>query len=103
MKMWSRGRLLLTRDTKKWPKEKQDAADANEKLCVYTNFSSTDQGRARQQVCWVNPDHPDYEENMRLIVMAPQIKSDSDYFLKQLNELRMMSWRQKLKWIFRNE
>jgi hypothetical protein len=64
----------MTSDVKKWPKEKQIAGNAKEALCVYTSFSSNDKGKSRKQVCWINPDHPDFEENRRLIVEAPQIR-----------------------------
>jgi lipase chaperone LimK len=80
MRMWSRGRLLETRDVKKWPKEKQYAANAIEKLCVYSNFSSTDSGKSRILVCSLNRDHPEYEQNMQMIIQAQQSYNSSGFY-----------------------
>lgn len=97
---WNRGYLVRTKDVAKWPKEEQLRVAERESQSVFDRMGKlTD----RRQICWVNPSHPDYEKNMKLIVMAPQNKSDRDYFLEQLNDIRKMSWWQKLKWIFRNE
>ena len=80
MKMWSRGRLLMTREVKKLSKDRQAQLSNKERCSVYTNFSSSDQGRARKQVCWVNPDHPDFEENMDLISHAAMNEANAGLY-----------------------
>jgi hypothetical protein len=86
MRMWSRGRLLQTRDVKKWSKEKQLAANALEQLCVYSNFSSTDQGKSRVLICHVNRDHPEFEENMKMIIMAQQSYNGHQFYHKMFEQ-----------------
>lgn len=100
MKMWSRGRLLMTNQTNHWPVSVRIEAEKREKEIIYTNFSSTDQGRARKQVCWVNPEHPDFEENMALIRLAPVTRNLYNIADKQLMSLKRMSRWEKLKWVF---
>jgi hypothetical protein len=47
---WQQGRLLSTPQTRNWPKEERERADREERSRVFANFSSIDDGRARQNI-----------------------------------------------------
>jgi len=90
----------MTHQTKRWPTASKIEGQKKESERVYSNFSSTDQGRARQLVCHVNPDHPKYEENMKLIRQAPLVKDAYERLDKERDALLFMSRWEKFKWIF---
>ncbi len=48
---WAQGRLLDTAQTRRYHKQGREIAEAREKLCVYSNFSSLDEGKSREFVC----------------------------------------------------
>lgn len=73
---WIEGVTLKTATTQKWSKEEIDANNVQESQLIFSHFSGIDGGRSRQLVCTLHPIHPDYEDNKKLILNAPQTKQE---------------------------
>lgn len=72
----SRGRTLMTTNTKKWSREIIEKNDRIEQSQLYTNFQTFDDGRGRILVCSMNDGHPNYEEYAELFSSAPETKEE---------------------------
>jgi hypothetical protein len=70
---WLRGITLATRRTLRWPKSQWKGNDAIEQTMIFSSFKMEDEGKSRQLVATLNPLHPDYEANARLIAAAPEL------------------------------
>jgi len=55
--MWEQGRLLNTRETKRWSEEQRAKANATEHRMAFAHFSAVDEGRGR--VCVFVYDTPE--------------------------------------------
>ena len=95
MEIWTRGRLLETSETKKWFHVRQQAANAQEKMFIYTNFTEADNGISRVLVAHVNRDHPNYLQNITYILEAKE-----NY--NRVNFYRNMFTQEKAKTIIAN-
>lgn len=65
---WSRGRLLITRNTERWSAEEKELADRIERLRVFAYFRADDEGRSRVLVATCQN-----EDDARLIAAAPEL------------------------------
>lgn len=82
MKNWTRGRMLNTRTTLKWSGEERALAQREEAKRVVSDFSFRDEGKSRKLVCTLNEAHPDFEENMDIILSAPENEKELRWYLK---------------------
>ena len=63
----------MTNNTRRWSKEEIERNDRTEGLMVFSDFTTEDEGRGRKLVCTLNENHPDFENNRRLIEAAPKL------------------------------
>jgi hypothetical protein len=70
---WRRGITLNTSRTKHWILADRQANDRIEQTMIFSDFHDFDEGRSRQLVCTLNPQHPEYETNVQLIAAAPKL------------------------------
>ena len=81
---WRRGITLNTSRTKFWtPKDRHDN-DRLEQTMIFSNFHDSDEGRSRQLVCTLNPQHPEYETNAQLIAAAPKLLDAYGIFVNEV-------------------
>lgn len=68
---WKRGYTMMTTTVRSWSADKVAKNDKVEAAMIFSNFTAVDAGTSRQLVCALNANHPDYEQNAKLIASAP--------------------------------
>lgn len=71
--MWKRGYLLDTPAVREMSREERDKTEAGERMTIFSSFTPVDFGHSRRVVCHLNPLHMEYEKNVALIELAPEL------------------------------
>lgn len=72
-RLWKQGYTLPTKITETMDDSVKAFNDKLEATRIYSDFKEEDQGRSRQLVCVMNELHPEFEQNVKLVIGAKQM------------------------------
>ena len=70
---WSRGRTLLTAQTRRWTQEQWARNELQERALILVGFTQGDEGRGRNRIATVNDEAPEWDANALATSRVPEL------------------------------